>query len=57
MAIDGIRHRRRIFDVGTAKESCASSLLALAGSFREIPDSFFFAGRHWERPAVVTPLD
>ena len=44
MAIDAIRNHRGTIDVDAAKRSCASSLLALAGSFREIPDSFFVAG-------------
>src|SRR5207244_8414304 len=45
MAINSIRYRRGSVDVGAATKSCAISLLALAGSVREIPDSFFVARR------------
>jgi hypothetical protein len=54
MAVDAIRHRGRIVDIGIAKESRRGSLLALVGSVGEIPDSLFPAGGDWKPSSVVT---
>jgi hypothetical protein len=55
MAVDPIRQHSRIIDIGAAEKPRARSLLGLAGSFGEISNSFFVAGRHWELSTVVTP--
>jgi|SRR5215470_2888217 len=54
MAVDAIRHRSRIVDIGFTKESRAGSLWALAGSVGEISNPFFVVDWHWEPLGMVT---
>src|SRR6267154_1056462 len=56
MAVDTIRDRSGIIHIIFAQEPCASSLLALACSIGEIPDSLFITGRYWEPSTMATGL-
>ena len=56
MAVDTIRDRSGIIHIIFAQEPCASSLLALACSIGEIPDSLVITGRYWKPSAVATRL-
>src|SRR6266576_165805 len=56
MAVDHIRDRSGIIHIVVAQEPCASSLLALACSVGEIPDSPVITGRYWEPSTVATGL-
>src|SRR5260370_13110906 len=54
MAVDTIRRHDWVIDINFAKESRTGSLLALAGSVSQIPNSLFVASRHGKSPGVVT---
>src|SRR6266481_2279188 len=56
MAVDTIRDRSGIIHIISAQEPCASSLLALACGFGEIPDSLVITGRNGEPSTVATRL-
>src|ERR1700691_2815749 len=53
VAVDAVRRRRRITDTGLAQEPRTHPLLALAGGFCEISDSFLTAGRHGKPSGMV----
>src|SRR5580692_4453289 len=54
VAVDGVRFHGRIADFVSAKKPGAHSLLALAGSIGEIPDSLFATGQPWKPSVMVT---
>src|ERR1700722_9688998 len=53
VAVDAFRRRRRVADTGFAHAPGTGPLLALAGGFGEISDSFFVAGRHGKPAGMV----
>src|SRR5437660_624552 len=56
MAVDPICDRTRIIHIVFAQEPCARSLLALACSIGEIPDSLVITRYYWEPSTMAAGL-